>query len=355
VPPRSQPSRLLLVATQLADSPPEQAPSGTAPGAEAPAPPLPPEPGVHGCAKCGARMAGGQDWCLQCGAGAAGSVGGGGWRSLATVLGVTAALLLGAAAAGYAALSKKSRHAPVVTKTVAQVTTAPLTTATTPGLTATTPTTPLPGVSAKPPKIPVKAATPTPAAPAPTTTPTTPATTTPTGNQNNSGTGGSKTPEEKQPEALLLDTNAASTYDPYAYPASWFGDPSLAIDGDTTTGWSAQVNPATAPALAEGLVIDLKSPHKLSAVKLVTSTPGMTVQVYGSAAKRLPTSITDPAWVPLSRSITVKKHHARLGLRNQAKSYRFVTLWISKAPASAAGTPEAPGKVTIDELELLPA
>lgn len=341
------------MATQLADSPPEQAPSGTAPGAEAPAPPLPPEPGSHGCAKCGARMTGGQDWCLQCGAGAPGSVGSGGWRSLTTVLALTAVLLLGAAAAGYAALSKKTRHAPIVTQTVAQATPAPLASTTPPGATPTTPTTPLPGAVAKPPKIPVKAVTPTPAAPAPAAT--TPTTTTPTGNQNTSSTGGSKTPEEKQPEALLLDTNAAATYDPYAYPASWFGDPSLAIDGDTTTGWSAQVNPATAPPLAEGLVIDLKSARKLSAVKLVTSTPGMTVQIYGSAAKRLPASITDPAWVPLSRSITVKKRHARLGLRNQAKSYRFVALWVSKAPASAVGTPEAPGKVTIDELELLPA
>ena len=298
-------------------------------------------------------MTGGQDWCLQCGAGAPGSVGSGGWRSLTTVLALTAVLLLGAAAAGYAALSKKTRHAPIVTQTVAQATPAPLASTTPPGATPTTPTTPLPGAVAKPPKIPVKAVTPTPAAPAPAAT--TPTTTTGTGNQNNSSTGGSKTPEEKQPEALLLDTNAAATYDPYAYPASWFGDPSLAIDGDSTTGWSAQVNPATAPALAEGLVIDLKSARKLSAVKLVTSTPGMTVQIYGSAAKRLPASITDPAWVPLSRSITVKKRHARLGLRNQAKSYRFVALWVSKAPASAVGTPEAPGKVTIDELELLPA
>ena len=49
---------------------------------------------------------------------------------------------------------------------------------------------------------------------------------------------------EPQANALLLDTNAASTYNPYAYPASDFGDPSLAIDGDVTTGWTAQVDPA---------------------------------------------------------------------------------------------------------------
>ena len=222
---------------------------------------------------------------------------------------------------------------------------------------ATTPTTPapLPGAVAKPPKIPLTAATPPPAASTPAVTPA--PTPTPTGspNQNNSGTGGSKAAEEPHPEALVLDTNAASTYNPYDYPAAWFGDPSLTIDGDTTTGWSAQVNPATAPNLAEGLLLDLKSSQKLSAVKLVTSTPGLTAQVYGSAAKTVPPSITDPAWVPLSRSIVVKKRHARLGLRNQKKSYRFLTVWFSKAPASALGTAEAPGKITIDEVELLPA
>jgi hypothetical protein len=30
-------------------------------------------------------------------------------------------------------------------------------------------------------------------------------------------------------------------------------------------------------------------------------------------------------------------------------------VWISGAPESAVGTPEAPGKVTINEIELFPA
>ena len=53
-----------------------------------------------------------QDWCLQCGAGAPGSLDGGGpsWRSAATILAATAILVLGAAAAAYAALSKEGTH-----------------------------------------------------------------------------------------------------------------------------------------------------------------------------------------------------------------------------------------------------
>ncbi len=243
----------LFVATQLADSRSEQGRPETEGGAETPPSPSPSppqsEPGL-GCASCGARMAPGQDWCLQCGAGAPGSVGGRGWRPLATVLVATVALVLVAAAAGYAALSKKTRTAAVVTTTVAQAPPAPA--ATTPG--ATTPTTPAPppGAVAKPPKIPLTAATPLPAATTPAVTPAPTPAPTGSGNQNNSGTGGSKPAEEPHPEALVLDTNAASTYNPYNYPAAWFGDPSLTIDGDTTTGWTRTGQPRDGPEPRRG-------------------------------------------------------------------------------------------------------
>jgi hypothetical protein len=343
------------VATSLAETPPAQdgRPEQAAPAGNPPESRPDEQPAVsagHPCPKCSAQLAPGQDWCLQCGTGAPGSVGTGGGRTLAAVLVTTVVLVLGAAAAGYAALSKKRPQAPTVTATVAQAP-APTTPATVPTPGAVTPTTatPLPGI-AKPPKIPLTATTPT---------ATTPTTSTPTISSETkqktspAGTGGAGA--ETQPAAIFLDTDAAETYNPYNYPAEWFGDPSLTIDGDDSTGWTAQINPATAPALAEGVLIDLKSLKKLSAVKLVTTTPGMTVQVYGSAAKTVPPSITDPEWSSLSRSIVVKKRHARIGLRNRKKSYRFVTLWISKAPESSIGTPTAPGRITVNELELLPA
>jgi hypothetical protein len=300
-------------------------------------------------------MSTGQDWCLQCGAGAPGSLGDRTprWRSGAGILIATAILALAAAAVGYAALDKGKGRTVGVTRTVAQATPAP---AVTPGTTAVpppaipkslgTPTTvkpltPLPGT--KPPSIPLNAATPKITTPATTPTPS-PTATTPSGG---SGTG------ELQPQAILLDTNAATTYNPYNYPAAKFGDPSLAIDQETSTGWTAQVDPAVAPKMAEGLAIDLKSARKLSAVALVTTTPGMTVQVYGTSGPTLPTSITDPAWVKLSPSLPVKTRHMRIKLKS-AKAVRFVTLWISKAPAAFLGTPQAPGRVSVNELELFP-
>ncbi len=303
-------------------------------------------------------MAPGQDWCLQCGSGAPGSVSSGSWRPAAAIAAATLLLVLAAAGAGYAALSHNRPKAVVVTRTVAQATPP----AATPGATSapTTgvapPTTTVPGAIVKPPKIPLKAVTPAPAVTAPATVPTTTTKaaegTTGAGTQTTSTTGAGGEPKQ---EAIVLDTDAATTYNPYSYPASTFGDPSLAIDGDTSTGWTAQVNPASAPAMAEGVVLDLDTPQKLSAVKLVTTTPGMTVQVYGANGKTLPASITAPAWVPLSRSIVIKKRQARIGLRNQKKAYRFLVLWISKAPASPVGTPQAPARVTVNELEVFPA
>jgi hypothetical protein len=217
---------------------------------------------------------------------------------------------------------------------------------------------PLPGLGiAKPPKIPLSAPTPT----------TTPAVTSPS--PGGTSTPSAKAPNAKQapvpvgeahPQALLLDTNAASTYNPYNYAATNFGDPSLAIDGDATTGWTALVEPTVAPKLAEGLLIDLNTSRKLSALALTTTTPGMTIQVYGANGAAPPTSITDPAWIALSPSLTEGKKKARIkfggstAAAQQAakRAYRFIVLWISQAPESAVGTPQAPGRVSVNELEL---
>ncbi len=326
------------------------------PGTPAPAP-------VRACANCGAALDDGQDWCLQCGAAVPGSLDGGGpgWRSATTVLAVTTVLVLGAVAAAYAALTQPAprKLAPKVV-TVAQA--PPSTPATTPSTPPTpgalgTPTTIKPLPSSTPaPKIPLTAATPKANESTGSGTGTANSGTGETGtgtSKSNTNSGGT-TPAE-QPSPILLDTNAASTYDPYGYPTSWFGDPSLAIDGETSTAWTAQVNPAVAPKMAEGLAIDLKTAQKVGSVKLISSTPGMTVQMYGANGATLPASITAPAWVALSPSLNAKKRSTKIKLRDANRAFRFVTLWISSAPQSAVGTPTAPGHISVNELELFAA
>lgn len=348
------------MATLLAESPPSPqtdapAPNGAAPGT----PPVPaPETPValaHTCKRCGAPLAEGQDWCTNCGAGAPGALSGTGWRPAAGVLIGVVALLLVAAAAAYAALKKSEPKRPA-TVTIARVAppAAPPAASTPTTVVPTTPTT------IKAPKIPL--ATPTPKIPA--VKPVTPSggTSPSTGGESESESSSTSTSttksestgEASKPSAILLDTNAASTYNPYALPASYFGDPSLAIDGEPATGWTAQVDPATAPRMAVGLLVDFKTQRRVGSVEVITSTPGMTIQIYGANGTAVPTTITARAWHQLQNATKMAKKHESFKLKDSAHSYRWITLWISRAPAASVGTPTAPGHVSVNEIELFP-
>jgi hypothetical protein len=276
------------------------------------------------------------------------------------VLAITTVLVLGAAAAAYAALTQPAPPtlAPKVVTVAQAPPTTPATTPTTPPTPDAlgTPTTikPLPSTTPAP-KIPLTASTPKATKPNEFGAGTNSGSTESGIGTTKSSTKSSGGTTTEQPSPILLDTNAASTYNPYGYPTSWFGDPALAIDGETSTAWTAQVNPAVAPKMAEGLAIDLKTAQKAGSVKLITSTPGMTVQVYGANGTTLPASITDPAWVALSPSLNAKKRRTKIKLRDSTKAFRFMALWISAAPQSSVGTPNAPGHVSVNELELFAA
>jgi hypothetical protein len=282
------------------------------------------------------------------------------------VLAAVALLVAGAAAAAYAALNKSSGH-PKSALSALALAPAPAAGAARalPPSSAATPPPAVPKIGgvAKPllplvkaPKTPLVTITKAPAAttPAPAATTTQPATTTtPAATHTTTTPATSTTPAEALSEAIVVDTNAATTYNPDSLPVSDFGDPTLAIDGETSTAWTALVDPATAPKMAAGLLVDLKSAQRLATLGLITSTPGMSVQVFASRAGAAPASITDPAWVPLSK-VVVAKHTTRIKLSKPKQGFRFVALWISKAPASAVGTAQAPGHVSVNEIELFP-
>jgi hypothetical protein len=341
---------------------------------------------VSDCAKCGSSLQEGQDWCLQCGTGKPGSLSGGpGWRTGAAILGATALLVGGASVAAYAALNKtKSKPKLAVVAVKGPASTVPSTSApvvpgtTTPGTSTPTPGTPT-TVKAAPPKIPLQ--TPTPKSsgatsnepnneannalfpPATKTTTTKTSTGAKTTGESTKGTGegsgaaggseGKSTSGTEKPSPILLDTNAASTYNPYSYPSTLFGDPSLAIDGEAKTAWTAQVQARDAPRMAEGLVLDLKSPQKLGSATVTTTTTGTTVEVSGANGHALPASISDPEWKRLAGLKILKKKTTSLTLKTNGKGYRFIVLWLAKAPPSS--TAANPGAVSIDELELFPA
>jgi len=321
----------------------------------------------------------GQDWCLQCGTAKPRLFGGGpGWRTGIAILGATAVLVCGAAVAAYAALNKakpKSSAVALVLKTPA--TGVPTTTApTTPGAAATPGATPVPGtpttVKAAPPKIPLQTSTPKSAGGAdseannalfpPETKTTAPTTgsnptkitsepTKSTGESKETSGSGTKSSAE-EPSPILLDTNAASVYNPYNYPATLFGDPSLAIDGEAGTAWTAQVQAEDAPKMAEGLLLDLKTPQKLGSSAVKTTTTGITVEVYGTNGSTPPASISDPAWARIVGLKVLTKKSTTLKLKTKGKGYRYILLWLAKAPSTS--TAASPGSVSIDEWELFP-
>jgi hypothetical protein len=303
----------------------------------------------------------GQDWCLQCGAGAPGSLGGGpGWRTGAAILGATGLLVVGASVAAYAALTKPKPKPRVVAvlRPAATVPTTPVPGTTAPGAGGAPgiPTT----VSPAPPKIPTQTPTPKTSTESEPIFPPETKTSSSTKSTSTAGGGkeeGSKEKTESQPAGeppspILLDTNAASVYNPYAYPATLFGDPSLAIDGEGKTGWTAQVQAVKAPHMAEGLLLDLKSPQKLGSAAVKSATIGATVEVYGANGSAPPTSITDPAWNRLVGLKVLKQKDTTFKLKTKGKSLRFVVLWLVKAPAGS--TVAKPGDVAIDEFELFP-
>jgi hypothetical protein len=329
-------------------------------------------------------MAQAQDWCLHCGAGAPGALRRGtGLGSVAAVIAVCVVLVLGAAAAAYAALTEHVPRTPakVASTLGASTTGAPVTPGSaassippTSSTTGTSSTPAIPPVSSKPPKIPLSTPTPKssggseneannalfpPESKKSSKTTTAPTKTTGEATKGATETGSTEGTETKSgsgtegPSPLLLDTDAASTYNPYNYPESDFGDPSLAIDDDSTTAWTAEVQPSLAPRMAEGLVIDLKSARRVARLELITSSPGLSFEVYGARGSQPPASITDPAWVQLHGALAAKKN-TKVRLHESTKSFRFIVLWITKAPASSIGTPSQPGAVSVDELKLFP-
>jgi hypothetical protein len=310
------------------------------------------------CPKCGSPMQEGQDWCLQCGTGKPQGFGGGpGWRTGVAILGATAVLVCGASVAAYAALNK-AKPKPAVVAVIAKTPT----TSTTPTTPSATPTPGVPTTVKPAPKIPLQTSTPKSSSsenlfPPETKTTPTPATKTTEeskkGSTEPSGSEGSETKTgEEAPSPILLDTNAASVYNPYDFPAPLFGEPSLAIDGEVSTAWTAQVQASDAPQMAEGLVLDLKSPQKLGSATVKTTTTGATVEIYATNSSALPTTISSPEWARVVGLKVLKKKTTSLKLKTKGKSYRYILLWLAKAPPSS--TAANPGSVSINELELFP-
>ena len=258
------------------------------------------------------------------------------------LLALTGILVAAAAGVSYAALRQPSKHyvlaaGPATTSAlVPGAGGATGATGVTGAATPSTGTTAAPAVTPPPatvtPAIPTVTAPATPATtPAPTVT-TPPAATTPAPavvSPPSSTTSHSTTTTHTAtaPQPLLLDPNATSNYNPNGYPPSNFGDPTLAIDGDPTTSWSAQVPTIPPAGGSAGLLVDLHSAQSLASLKLVTDTPSNTFVILGANGSKAPSTIGDPGWTRLAAAHSVK-HTQTFTLATKGHSYRWIVVWI---------------------------
>lgn len=229
------------------------------------------------------------------------------------------------------------------------------------------------------------------------------------GGSKGEGEGAPGKPRREGSEPLILDTEAAGTFNPYRYPESSIGNPQLAIDGTHATAWRAMIEPAeypagevqadatppapegegvpdtqtppeeptgtattptattptaTSPAEAPGRVptgpagigvtLELEQPESLSGLLLSSSTPGMTFAVYAAAARHAPAGAPDsPAsgWTRLAGPRALHGKDARVTLGPSARRWRWVLLWIVSAPETPSAGRSA-GEVAVNEVEL---
>ena len=298
------------------------------------------------CVHCGASLAPGQDWCLECGTAAPGRLGRRpGMRTAATVAGLTLALVAGAVTAGYAAISgdagRETAKPPAASD--APIAQAPPSTPVAPPPTTAapaTPATPLPTV--KPPKT----ATPAPpvshpSTPAPTTSTPAPATSTPTTSTPAHTT--PSTPAAPSIEPVDLGADAASLYDPYTRSTA-NSDPADAYDGDTTTAWKV-TTVGDGQAMQVGLVVDLGKKRSIKQLNLRTGTPGFRIETYAADTAQVPPDILDTRWAHLHNKSAVAKSDT-VALASDSHKYRYVLLWFTAPPKKGP-------TVKINELTIL--
>ena len=329
-----------VVAPEVAPEAPREAPHEQ--------PPTKPE-AVRTCASCGSPMEPDQDWCLNCGTAASGSLGRRpGWRAASTVIGLTLVLVLGAIAASYAAITGDDGNTPAPAAPAAQQQAATPPTATPPPASTPTQSTPTQSTPTTPSKLPkvktpksnttgVVPITPTPTTSTPTTSTPAPTNTTPPPTTTDQQPAG--------PQPIQLAGDAGKAYDPYGKSKA-SGEAERAIDDDPATSWYVDLKDPAQVGL--GYAIDLGKLQGIREIDLQTPTPGFRIEVYATDETELPPDILDTRWSHITNVSDVGtkddgKQEIVLGAGTS--KYQTLLLWITKPPSD--GT-----RVRISELKV---
>jgi hypothetical protein len=307
-------------------------------------PPSKPE-AVRTCASCGSPMEADQDWCLNCGTAASGSLGQRpGWRAASTVIGLTLVLVLGAIAASYAAITgddaKKpaaAAPAPAAAQQQAQATPPATTPPAASQPTESTPTESTPTTPSKLPKVTTPSSNSTGAAPITPTT-STPTTSTPSQSNTDTTTTPSTTTNQQPtaPQPIELAGDAGKAYDPYGKSKA-SGEAERAIDDDPATSWYIDLKDPAQVGL--GYALDLGKLQGIREIELETPTPGFRVEVYATDEAELPPDILDTRWSHITNVSDVgtkDNGKQKIVLGAGTTKYRNLLLWFTKPPTDGA-------------------
>lgn len=351
-----------------------------------------PPPVERPCATCGAELAPDQEWCLECGAAAVPPESRGGlpgWRTAAAVIAVTLVMASGAVAAAYAAIRGGDDPPPAT-----QVAQAPAADTGVPmpppvdippeeGAPPPDASTDIPPPVEPPPAEPPvidPGTVPPPAPPPPAAPPVTPpAVPPPPATDDRGGTGRGRGGGGQERERVAPITRAplvAVELDPATTPVASFnplqpgatppadgspaprvhadtdfsGEPGMALDGDPDTSWSVALpTPELVAEPQAGLLIDLGKPTSLRRLRITTTTPGTTIEVYGAKGATAPESLADDRWKALATQLDVDGP-TRITLGEDGVGtgkVRHVLIYFAAGPDDGVST-----SVGISELEL---
>ncbi|GAC1519666.1 MAG: hypothetical protein NVS2B6_02430 [Thermoleophilaceae bacterium] len=115
-----------------------------------------------------------------------------------------------------------------------------------------------------------------------------------------------------------------------------------AIDGDPATDWTTANYPNGLTKPGVGLTLDAGANIAYSRLGILTRTPGIDIEVYGSADSSPPTTLPAQGWTLLARQSNLPSK-SRVALDVSKVQPRYYLIWITHLPAGKghAGISEA--------------
>lgn len=149
-------------------------------------------------------------------------------------------------------------------------------------------------------------------------------------------TASSSTSASAKPSARPITGTTALDFDPFGTPPTENSDLTpLAVDGDPTTSWRTStyrqnLGPGGIKS-GVGLIVDLRTVHQVTAVRLSFVKAGSAVSLYvGDAAPKSAADLGKPV-------ATVDAQQTNEVAINPAATGRFVTVWLTSLPQVAGG------------------